>query len=240
MLRPLLALMICLSTGGVWAEPGKATISGKGKPHLFMENKGQIHGPDNQPLPQVLYQLAGGGINVSLTAQSIHYTFITQVESKADSADKRGLNSDPVPTRYETVGMDVVLIGANPVPHITAEEQQEYYESYYTSIARKQGRTGITDIHSYAKLVFHDIYPHIDWVIYVPSDAAGSSVKYDFVVRTGGNPADIRLKYDGATALSLNNDGSLEANTELGSIKDIRPYSYIRESRKELGPVDRI
>jgi len=233
MSRLLLVLILCCSTVSAWATPGDPVSAGTGRPHLFMENRGQIHTADDQPLPQILYHLAGRGMNVSLTAQSIHYTFIRQRAGK----EPAGLNRDafgalPVPFEYETLGMSVSLIGANPSPMITAEEQQEYYENHYTASARQQG--GLTNVRSYARIVYHDVYPLIDWEVYVPQGDGQGGVKYDFIVRPGGNPADVRLKYNGATSLSLLDDGSLLAQTDLGVLREARPYSYIRESGTEI------
>jgi len=232
MSRLILPLLLCFSTFSAWATPGNPVSAGKGRPHLFMENRGQIHGPNNEPLPQVLYQLAGKGINVSLTPQSIHYTFVGQI-SKAGHTPG-GHKTDSASAEFETLGMDVALIGANPSPKITAAAQQEYYENHYTSRARQQEYGGIAHIRSYARIVYHDVYQHIDWEVYVPQDGSGSSVKYDFVVHPGGDPSQIKLKYCGAATVSLTEDGSLEAGTVLGGIKEAKPYSYIRESGKEI------
>jgi len=232
MLRLILPLLLCCSALTAWATSGNTIKAGKGRPGLFMENKGQIHGPHDEPVPQVLYHLAGNGINVSLTARSIHYTFFKQLEGKAFDQDGRLSKSD-AHAYYETLGMDVALIGANPSAKITAEAQQEYYENHYTTAARRLG--GIQGIRSFARLVYHDVYPHIDWVVYVPEEGAASGMKYDFVVHPGGNPSDIRLKYDGASALSPAQDGSLRVQTEFCELLEARPYSYVRESGAEVG-----
>jgi hypothetical protein len=60
-----------------------------------------------------------------------------------------------------------------------------------------------------------------------------SGIKYDFVVHPGGNPADIRLRYEGATEMKLV-DGSLVATTPYGSITEAAPYSYEQMSDKEV------
>ena len=59
------------------------------------------------------------------------------------------------------------------------------------------------------------------------------SVKYDFVVHPGGNPADIKLRYEGTTDLRLV-DGSLVATTPYGTITEAAPYSYTAETHGEV------
>src|SRR5690606_10018625 len=101
-------------------------------------------------------------------------------------------------------------INAKPI----AENKQEYYERYYTG---RSGNEGLV-AHSYKKITYQNIYPNIDWVLYIREN----QLKYDFVIRPGGNPKHIQLKYEGATALNLQND-ALTAVTPYGSITEAAP-----------------
>lgn len=58
-----------------------------------------------------------------------------------------------------------------------------------------------------------------------PLERPGEVLKYDFIVHEGGNVADIRLRYKGATELKIE-DGALIATTPFGSITEAMPYSY--------------
>ena len=222
MLRNLLLTILCCKFFAVAAAPGADAAAPMSGPHLFMENRGQVHGADGKPAPQVLYHLPGKGLNVSLTAGSIHYTFFKALNKPADV-----LQDDSQPLEFETLGLDVTLEGAKPSPRITAEDLQSYYEHFYLP---GSGPAGLTNVRSYARIVYHDVYPKIDWVVYVPQEGGGSGVKYDFVVHPGGDPAQIRLKYNGPSALSQQDDGGLLVQTGLGSVQEEKPFSYIRES----------
>jgi hypothetical protein len=70
--------------------------------------------------------------------------------------------------------------------------------------------------------VYHDVYPKIDWVLYTQNGA----LKHEFVVRLGGDPANIKLRYNGATDLRIGKNGDLIAQTPLGTVKEHAPYSY--------------
>jgi hypothetical protein len=80
------------------------------------------------------------------------------------------------------------------------------------------------------------VYPQIDWVLYAGEDGG---MKYDFVVHPGGNPAQIRLRYNGATALQLR-DGAAMATTPYGSITEGAPYSYMQGNRYAVASSYRI
>jgi hypothetical protein len=126
----------------------------------------------------------------------------------------------------ETYRLDVVLVGANKDAQLLKEEQQVYYENYYLPSVGENGATA----HSYNRVVYKNVYPYIDWVLY----SKNNQLKYDFVVRPGGRVSDIQLRYEGATGLELK-DGALVANTPMGSVTEDAPYSYDAETKAGIG-----
>ena len=54
----------------------------------------------------------------------------------------------------------------------------------------------------------------------------GQQLKYEFRVRPGARPADIRLAYTGAASLTLDSTGALLIDTEMGVLRDAPPVSY--------------
>ena len=118
----------------------------------------------------------------------------------------------------------MTLLGASKKAEVIAEDKQEYTEHYYQS---HYGAAGIT-ARAYKKITYREIYPHIDWVLYIKE----GKVEYDFVVRPGGDIARIRLKYGGATRLEQHRDGSITAQTPMGSITSHAPYSFQADGYK--------
>ncbi|MEO6232085.1 MAG: PKD domain-containing protein [Ferruginibacter sp.] len=80
-------------------------------------------------------------------------------------------------------------------------------------------------------ITYKDMYPNIDVRYY--TDAG--TLKYDIIVRPGGNVNDIALKYDGVDKLEIKNK-ELLINTSVGQVKELSPYTYqIQEgARKTL------
>ncbi len=190
----LCVCFICLVTG-LFARSSSA---------VFMPNKGQLHAMDGKQLPGILYSLSAGDVNVALGANFIHYTFYKHADSD----------------RVEVCGLDMMLVGAAPNPVISAKDEQAYYENYYTLGC---GENGVTNVHCYRKIVYQNIYPAIDWVVYI---AKGSgSVKYDFIVHEGGDAASIRMKYEGGV-VRLNANGSITTSGPLGNVTEDAPYAY--------------
>jgi hypothetical protein len=116
--------------------------------------------------------------------------------------------------------MDVALLGSNKHAQAIAEGQAAYCENHL------HNATSLT-AHSYSKVTYKNVYPHIDWVLYT----SGEKLKHEFMVHKGGNVADIKLRYDGATDLHLNPDGSLTAATPMGDVTEQAPVSYQADGR---------
>ena len=51
-------------------------------------------------------------------------------------------------------------------------------------------------------------------------------MKYEFRVRPGARPSDVRLEYAGARGLSIDDSGALLIDTDLGVLRDAAPVSY--------------
>ena len=73
----------------------------------------------------------------------------------------------------------------------------------------------------YAAVTYKEVYPNIDVRYYTES----GNLKYDLIVRPGGNPNVIAMRYDGVEKLEVKNK-ELIISTSVGSIKELYPYSY--------------
>jgi len=79
-----------------------------------------------------------------------------------------------------------------------------------------------TQISQYRDVVYRDLWPGIDLRLREQSGV----LKYEFHVRPGASPADIKLAYGGADGLALNDAGQLQISTPLGVLQDSAPVSY--------------
>ncbi|WP_276135001.1 SBBP repeat-containing protein [Polluticoccus soli] len=189
-------------------------------PLSFIENKGQITGSNKKPRTDIDLKLEAAGVRIFIGDGQVHYMW-KKTATPQRTEDKTGKIT---PATFETYRMDVELVGANKNAVIVKEQQQPYYENYYVP----QCPEGVT-AHSFGKVTYKNVYPNIDWVLY----ASNNQLKYDFIVRPGGKASDIRLRYKGATELSMK-DGAVTARTPLGSVTEKKPYSYDAVTKKEL------
>lgn len=184
----------------------------------FIENKGQVTDQDFKPRNDIQYSLQAPGINVFVGGGQLHYQFIKIAESPRVPGTFQAAHNEPAPVTITTYRLDVELVGANINVQGTPSGKLGYYEHYYTPGCGEQGATA----HAYSKVTYKNVYPGIDWVIYI----AGGKLEHEFVVGPGGRSSDIRLRYNGQTSLQLGADGSLVATTPLGTITEQAPVCY--------------
>lgn len=196
----------------------------------FVENKGQIHNPEGKPVPLILYSAHDKNTTMFLKKSGISYIFRKSQDKIEKDDEPKGRSLQQIKGRnsnYIIYRLDIELLNANQNPLVEAENEQQYKENFFTA---NSGTEGIINARSYKRIVYKDVYPKIDWVVYFKNN----QIKYDFIIREGGNPTNIRLKYNGAQAIKLNNDGSLTTTTPLGDVTEEAPYSYEKETGKRI------
>ena len=213
-------------------------LGNAGRKFLFMENKGQVLDQHGHPQPDILFLGRDGGMKIALTGTGIHYQF-ERTASASTSADPTDTNDGnlsaatkaPKAAPVETYRLDMQLIGANPHPEVVREGLNSYFENYYNVASSPEGILGVR---AYERVTMKDVYPGIDWVIYTKD----GTMKYDFVVHPGADPAQIQMKYAGAVELLIQADGSVTAKTPFGELTEQAPkvFSGTKEvaSRFEL------
>lgn len=179
----------------------------------FIENKGQLKDEHGNSRNDIDYKLnSNGGFNIFVRSGALYYQWNKNVSGKKNSG---------AAIFYR---MDIELAGANTHIKPLASDIQNYRENYYTG-----GLTG-TIVHSFGKIVYQNIYPNIDWVIYA---TAKTGVKYEFIVHPGGNPKQIKMHYTGADGIKIA-DGAVVVTNEFGSITEQKPYCYTLQNKEEI------
>lgn len=189
----------------------------------FVENKGQIKGTDGTFQPEVKFALITGNVQIFLLENGIAYQFsrmhfpkgyqeLLSIPEKEGAWEKRSELQKQI--RVETFRMDMVLAGSNKQSVVTTEGPSTDYTNFYNH--------NVMAVHSYSKIVYHEIYPGIDWVIY----ARHNEIKYDFVLQPGADPSLIQMQYLHHQESGLNKNGSFTFKNLLGQITENAPSSF--------------
>ncbi len=179
----------------------------------FIENKGQVRDQHNNPRPEIDFKLPAGALNIFIGTGELHYQWMQPLTKDDD---------DRI-TQYKGYRLDVTLEGANIHAQPTAESPLGYYERYY--ILGLDGAIA----NAYRKIVYKEIYPHIDWVLYMTE----RGLKYDFLVHPGGRVSDIKIRYTGAEKITQEH-GEITATTPMGTVTENAPFTYSATTKTPL------
>lgn len=182
----------------------------------LVENVGQIKDQFGAMRNDIDFKLPGDFFNVFIGSGAIQYQWI-QASSK---------NNDG-PASLQTYRMDMQLIGANHDAVVSKSFVQAYKEQFISDAKVTKEAKG------YEKVSYKNIYPNIDWELYLKN----GKLEYDFVVHPGGNVADIKIKYNGATKINRKSDGSIAAYTPAGYVNEHAPYSYSKGNNGSKTPI---
>lgn len=203
----LLFFLLCIYGGGAFA------LSDTVQPALvFKENKGQW---DKQALFET--ELQNGSIYLSRDS----FTFIM-----ADTGDMNRVRRGHHPWMYRanldlTVHLHIfrqVFENANAAAVSGSNQLREYY-NYFLGNDRSKWAGGV---HGFFNVTYPNLYHNIDLEV----SSQGVNMKYDFVVKKGGNAADIKLRYVGTEGVAIDREGDLELKTSIGDVVDSKPYAY--------------
>lgn len=171
---------------------------------FFIENKGQIKDTKGNVRHDIKYYIKGKGMDIYFRDEGISYVLY----KKKDLSNGRVLtNSHRIDLKFEKNEKKYQL---------NAEDEN------LTKINFQKSDLNISNIPTYNKVVYQDVYDGIDLAYYTQ----GTSIKYDIIVRPGANPKDINLIYEGQDGIEKLNDKEIVLNTSLGQYKENIPLSY--------------
>lgn len=189
---------------------------------FFTENKGQISDAGGNLRPDILFTAEDNGISYFIKKSGISY-----VLHKMDIITE-GVNTEKElyeNRNYYTHRVDVNFIGSNATTFFEKKNELPGYRNYYYTHCPE----GINNVKSYNSITQKNIYNNID-IKYTSTN--GNNLKYDLLVKPGGNVNDIVLSYSGQSNLNIN-EGRIIISTSLGEIYESMPRVYQEIDGKE-------
>ena len=229
--QELLSQSLALSSSQVDAATKAKVQRDFGKmPLYFIENRGQLD-------KRVSYYVQGKNISVYFTPEGLTYVLNGTQNKKKDSVTgsknlmrQVSLNASETNGGAETAPQRRVLkldfVGANRGVKPKGVEQNEAVISYFKG-PKEQWKTGLK---TYNKIVYEDLWPGIDLVY----NGNVNKMKYEFVVKPGADPKQIKLAYRGVEFVKINDAGQLEVRTPVRIFHDDTPHAYQEIDRKRV------
>jgi hypothetical protein len=185
-------------------------------PLYFIENRGQAD-------PRVAYYVQARGMTLYFTPEGVTFALVAPIRPAAAHQAERSSARDPTgdtpsDAAWQRWAVRLDFLGANQDVRPVGQAQNETIVSYFRG-PPEQWHTGLR---TYSRIVYPDLWPGID-LVYA---GAANQLKYEFLVKPGADPGQIRLRYRGATAVGLDAAGRLAVTTPLGGFADEPPVAW--------------
>lgn len=200
MMKNVLLTLILL-----WAAGAQARTETAPK---WVENRGQIVDTRGEQRPEISHSIDLGWAQVFLSPQGLHY--VLRQNGATPEAEARLLRVD---ARWE---------GANPNPTVVSGDASSETRRYLLG----QASGAEISARSFASVTYRNLYDYIDLVVYAREEGGQRALKYDFVVRPGGDASQIRLKYQGLQSGQITREGALKVSTTFGEWIEEAPVSW--------------
>jgi hypothetical protein len=142
----------------------------------------------------------------------------------------------------KSVALRMSLVGAARKPVVSGLDEQPGKANYFIGKDPAQWRTNVP---TYAKVQYQNVYPGIDLVYY----GNQRQLEYDFVVAPGADPKKIVLAFKGANKVEIDAQGDLVLHAPGGDVRQHKPIvyqeidgirqeiagRYVRKSAKRVG-----
>jgi len=144
---------------------------------------------------------------------------------RAMHADLLGSSADSItsttPETESVIRLGFAGAALNAHPTLTGEDPLPGQVNYFRG---KQSDGGWhTDISTYGRVTYHDVYPGVDVVYY---GTQGHTLEYDWRVAPGADPTTIRMDVEGAQSTTVDGQGTLVLHTVLGDVQQRAPVVY--------------
>ncbi len=194
-------------------------------PLSFTENQGQWD-------EKVKFRANAGGATMWFGADGAYYQFTRTIESDSISVvDKRyGMPDDMMdrePDSIETMMIKANFVGANTNPQMVGVNMIDYKCNYFIGNDKSKWAT---DVPNYTAVLYEQVYDGIDLKYY----GNGKQMEYDFIVEPGADFSQIKIQYDGAESVSVNDNGELVVKTMWGEVVEQKPIIYQIENGSRI------
>ncbi|MEE8155544.1 MAG: SBBP repeat-containing protein [Phycisphaerales bacterium] len=179
-----------------------------GLPTGFVANNGQLD-------DAVAFYKRGSRFAAFCTTDGVTLVFTSRDDRAVRPPAPR--RTEQASTRHGVV-LNMRFVGANPEPIIEGIAEQP---TRLNCLLGNDPTRWHTNVATHREIVYRDLWPGIDLVI---RDDPGQ-LKYEFHVRPLADPTNIRLSYEGAETVSLDERGDALITTAVGALTDTAPIT---------------
>ena len=209
-MRTLLLMAIStLSSIGLARSTPNGTFDNNAVPFIpavFTKNSGQLDA-------SILCYLKTKGAQVFFGKEKITYQFLHN-EGSTENFSTNGMENK---IKVHNIGLS--FINRNPDFEYVELDELTSKSNFFTGGDQNKW---VSAANNFKTLLYKNLYSNIDLKYYSLRD----KIKYDFIVKPGGDISDINMKYAGLEFLSLSRDGELIFHCGTQTFKENIPLAY--------------
>ncbi|MCK4762900.1 MAG: SBBP repeat-containing protein [Candidatus Aminicenantes bacterium] len=122
-------------------------------------------------------------------------------------------------TKYVRNVSRLLFVGANKNPGIVPFKTTKHKVSYFIGDDKTKWHTNIP---TSLAVMYKNLYQNIDLKVY----GKEKQIEYDWIVKPGANPTDIKFTYKGVKGTHIDKQGNLVVETQFGEILHQMPICY--------------
>ncbi|MCF2442944.1 gliding motility-associated C-terminal domain-containing protein [Dyadobacter sp. CY345] len=192
-------------------------VESSGAGMYFVQNKGQW---DSDILFRT--EIPGGFLflkNNSLVYSLYDASQVSSAHTKATPASPNAKFSPAKPKIINAHGVEVLFENSNSQIKYTTKYPVKTRFNYFFG-GSETARVG--DVGAFQEVIYEGVYQGIDLRIYIYDN----TLKYEFIVHPQADASQIRLRYEGASSVAVNESGQTIVKTSVGQFKEAQPYSF--------------
>ena len=194
-MKKLIFTFLLLGSTIIFAQTSAITHSQTVNYDLFIKNSGQWPG-------NVLFLLQSQGVNTWITKNGLVFDYY-QIDGKNTDFNDSKLTGI---IKGQVISMSFKR--SLTEKDISATGKSNAYYNYFIGNNPSKWATNVPAFH---KVLLHNVFDNIDMELSVDN----GQPRYNFIVQTGGNPAQISMHIDGADRITIKNN-SLVLTTQIG------------------------
>ena len=187
--------------------------------NFFIENKGQWP-------KEVRYLAKAGGMNCWITNTGVVYDYF-KITRNDDNKESMKMTPEAPTVQGHVVKMNLLNVNGNAIKK--GNDKKEGYNNYFIGNDKSKWASFVP---LFGDIEVDELYSGINVKYYFD----GNNIRYDYIVKPGGDLSKIRLKFEGQESLRINEKGELIVKTSLGEVTNGKLYSYqsIDGEKKEV------
>jgi uncharacterized repeat protein (TIGR01451 family) len=183
-------------------------------PLYFTANRGQVDS-------RALFYAKASRYTLWLTEEGLVFDSFKSESPEAPAIGKEpSLRPEKLEGRkYERDISRLVFLNAAKHPEIVPVDETALKVNYFIGNDPAKWHTAVPTSEA---VLYKNIYDRIDLKVY----GIESRIEYDWIIRSGGNPRDIRFKYENVKGTRVDEAGNLLVETGFGELMHKKPVAY--------------